>query len=161
MSNPINVVYNSAGSDLIIDSIEVMCSLWPDSLRFVAGFDDYLLGTEDGRSVFFKAMGFEEAMPAKDNSGFQTILIALDNTDGLPQRKIEEAKRAGARVTMTKRRHLESDLSFPAERYHMTLLNREYKDSLATLTCGLFDLLGTGFPRDKLTASVAPGLIFI
>jgi hypothetical protein len=161
MSNPIAICYASAGSDMIINSIEAMCSIWPDSIRFCAGYDDYVLGTEDGRAVLFTAMGFEEALPSRDNSAFQNLLIGLDNTNGLVQQKLEEARLAEARVTIAYRRHLESDLSYPQERYHLSLLNRQYEDTKATLTCGLFDLLGTEYPRRKLTATIAPGLIFI
>jgi hypothetical protein len=161
MSNPIAICYASAGSDMIINSIEAMCSIWPDSIRFCAGYDDYILGTEDGRTPLFTAMGFEEALPSRDNSAFQNLLIGLDNTNGLVQQKLEEARRAEARVTIAYRRYLESDLSYPQERMHLSLLNRQYEGDAATLTCGLFDLLGTEFPRRKLTAAIAPGIIFI
>jgi hypothetical protein len=164
MSNPIAVCYASAGSDLIISSIEAMCSIWPDSIRVVAGFDDYVLGTEDGRAVLFTAMGFEEALPSRDNSAFQNLLIGLDNTNGMVQQKLEEAKAADARVTIAYRRYLESDLTYPQERYHLSLLNRKYEDAptnTATVTCGLFDLLETEYPRRRLTTTIAPGLIYI
>ncbi|MCH4880167.1 DUF1833 domain-containing protein [Pseudomonas sp. TMW22090] len=161
MSNPIAICYASAGSDMIINSIEAMCSIWPESIRFCAGYDDYVLGTEDGRAVLFTAMGFEEALPSRDNSAFQNILIGLDNTNGLVQQKLEEARAAEARVTIAYRRYLESDLSYPQERYHMSLLNRQYEGNTATLTCGVFDLLGTEYPRRKLTAAIAPGIIYI
>lgn len=164
MSNPIAVVYASAGSDMIINSIEAMCSIWPESIRFCAGYDDYVLGLEDGRTPLFTAMGFEEALPSRDNSAFQNLLIGLDNTNGLVQQKLEQAKAADARVTIAYRRHLESDLTYPQERFHLSLLNRQYEQGIenkATLTCGLFDLLGTEYPRRKLTATIAPGIIFI
>ncbi|WP_256591139.1 MULTISPECIES: hypothetical protein [unclassified Pseudomonas] len=38
----------------------------------------------------------------------------------------------------------------------MSLLNRQYESVTATLTCGLFDLLGTAHPREQLIPSVAP-----
>ena len=159
MSNPIAICYASAGSDMIINSIEAMCSIWPDSIRFCAGYDDYILGTEDGRTPLFTAMGFEEALPSRDNSAFQNLLIGLDNTNGLVQQKLEEARQAEARVTIAYRRYLESDLSYPQERMHLSLLNRQYEGDTATLTCGLFDLLGTEYPRRKLTAAIAPGSV--
>ncbi|NBA95502.1 DUF1833 family protein [Pseudomonas sp. R5(2019)] len=161
MATPIEICYASAGSDLIINTLEAVCSIWAEPITICAGFDDYVCGTEDSRTLTFTAMGFDEALPKRDNSAFQTLTIALDNTSGMVQTKLEEARVAEARVTVTYRRYLESDLTFPAERFHLSLLNRQYDETTATLTCGLFDLLGTEFPRKKLTANAAPGLIYV
>ena len=62
---------------------------------------------------------------------------------------------------MTFRRYLVEDLSFPAERYRMTVLSREYDSDVAKLTCGFFDLLNTSGIRRVLTTTVAPGLKYI
>ena len=161
MSNPIDAVYASGGSDLIINTIEAKCSIWAEPILIVGGYEDRVCGTEDSRVLVFTAMPFEEALPKQDNSAFQNLLIALDNTSGQVQIQIEQAKAANARVTLTYRRYLESNLTYPASWYHMSLLARQYETTVANLTCGLFDLLGTEFPRAKLTTSVAPGLLYI
>lgn len=161
MSNPINVAYASVGADLFVDTIEATCSVWAAPILICSGYDDRVCGTEDGRTLLFKAMAMEEALPVQDNSGFQNLSVVLDNTDGVVQMHVEQARAATARVVLTKRRYLESNLAYPAERYRMSVLNRQYADDLATLTAGLYDLLGTGYPRKMLTASVAPGLILI
>ena len=66
-----------------------------------------------------------------------------------------------AQVYMTHREYLYSDLSYPTSKFHLTVLNREYAENTATFSCGFFDLLNTGYPRDKLTVLVAPGLQYI
>lgn len=161
MSNPINIAYASVGNDVFVDTIEATCSAWATPILICSGYEDRVCGTEDGRTLVFLARALEEALPARDNSGYQNLNIALDNTDGKVQAAIEQARAASARIILTKRRYLESNLTYPAERYRLSVLNRQYANDVATLTCGMFDLLGTAFPRNKLTSTVAPGLIFI
>lgn len=160
MSNPINVCYASGGA-LPINTIEATCSIWAAPILLCDGYDDRVCGTEDARVLAFVAMALEQGLPKQDNSGFQSIILALDNVSGAVQIKLEQAKAANARVTLTCRRYLEGDLTYPAERYRMSLLHRQYATTVATLTCGLFDLLGTAFPREQLTPSRAPGLLYI
>ncbi|AWY43862.1 DUF1833 domain-containing protein [Pseudomonas putida] len=160
MSNPINVCYASGGP-LPINTIEATCSIWSTPILFCDGYEDRVCGTEDSRVLVFKALALEQALPNQDNSAFQNIILALDNTSGEVQLKVEQAKAANARITLISRRYLEGDFSYPAERYRMSLLSRQYEGVTATLTCGLFDLLGTAFPRDKLNPNVAPGLLYV
>ena len=68
---------------------------------------------------------------------------------------------AGANPAGETREYLLSDLSYPTSIYHLTVLDREYADNTAKFSCGFFDLLNIGFPRDKLTTLVAPGLKYI
>lgn len=160
MSNPIAICYASGGP-LPINTIEATCDIWPAPILICDGYEDRVCGTEDSRTLVFTAMAYEQGLPNQDNSAFQNLIIALDNTSGAVQIQIEKAKAANARVVLTCRRYLENDLTYPAENYRMSLLSRQYEGVTATLTCGLFDLLGTAFPREQLTTSVAPGLLYI
>lgn len=117
--------------------------------------------TEDGRTLTFVAMAMDLALPKNDNSAFQNLVLGLDNVTGEVQEVVEEAKAAGDRFIITFRRYLAEDLSFPQERYRMTLLSREYEDDVAKLTAGLFDLLNTNGLRTVLTTSLAPGLKYL
>ncbi|MCY1464052.1 hypothetical protein D9M71_820280 [compost metagenome] len=85
----------------------------------------------------------------------------MDNTYGDVQAKIEEARAAGARITLTYRVYLASDKSYPAARFHMTVLSRSYEETVAQVVCGFFDLLNTSWPRNKLTTLRAPGLMYL
>ncbi|MNS99355.1 hypothetical protein D3C72_1337560 [compost metagenome] len=117
--------------------------------------------TEDGRTLTFIAMAMDLALPKNDNSAFQNLVLGLDNVTGEVQEVVEEAKAAGDRFIITFRRYLAEDLSFPQERYRMTMLSREYEDGVAKLTCGLMDLLNTNGMRETLSATKAPGLKYI
>ena len=158
--NPIEQCYASGG-DMIIKTIETRAEGEPDSMLFSQGFDDWTCGTEDGRTLTFPGIAIEDALPKNDSSGYQSLKIALDNTTGDVQKVVEGYKAAGKRILMIHREYLESDLSYPTSVYHLTVLNREYADNTATFSCGFFDLLNTGYPRDKLTTLVAPGLTYI
>lgn len=160
MSNPINVCYASGGP-LPINTIEATCDIWPAPILICDGYEDRVCGTEDSRVLAFTAAAYEQGLPNQDNSAFQSLIVALDNTSGEAQIQIEKAKAANARVVLTCRRYLENDLTYPAERYRMSLLSRRYEGVTATLTGGLFNLLDTEHPRGKLTPQVAPGLLYI
>lgn len=158
--NPVEQCYASGG-DQIIKTVEARGEGETTSLLFVDGFDDRVCGTEDGRTLVFLAMAISAALPKSDNSGYQNLDIELDNTLGDVQEVVESYKVAGKRILMTHREYLLSDLSYPTSVYHLTVLDREYANNTAKFSCGFFDLLNNGFPRDKLTTLVAPGLKYI
>jgi hypothetical protein len=151
----------ASGGDLIINTIEVACDVWPEPMLFNSSYDDEVCTTEDGRVLTFVALAYEQALPAEDNSAFQSLVVAMDNTNGIPQARIEEARAAGARITLTNRIYLASDTSYPARRFRMTVLERKYGEGVASATCGFYDLLNTALLRNKLTTLVAPGLKYI
>ncbi|AIR90532.1 DUF1833 family protein [Pseudomonas cremoricolorata] len=160
--NPIEVCYASSGGPdmMLVDTIEV----WEEGSSFrhlyASGYSDRVCTTEDGRTLTFTALAMELGWPKNDNSGFQSIIIGLDNTTGEPQLAVEAARRSGNKVWGTLRRYLAGDLSFPQERFRMQLLSRDYEpdSQVAKLTFGFFDLLNTTGNRRILTAEDAPGL---
>ncbi len=158
--NPIEQCYASGG-DQIIKTVEVLGEGESDSMLFSQGFDDWTCGTEDGRTLTFPGVAMGDALPKNDNSGYQSLNIEIDNTLGDVQKVVEAYKVAGKRILMTHREYLLSDLSYPTSVYHLTVLDREYANNTAKFSCGFFDLLNTGYPRDKLTTLVAPGLTYI
>ncbi|WP_256591140.1 MULTISPECIES: DUF1833 family protein [unclassified Pseudomonas] len=81
MSNPINVCYASGGL-LPINTIEATCPVWSTPILVCDGYEDRVCGTEDSRVLVFSAMALEHALPNQDNSGFQNLILALDNTSG-------------------------------------------------------------------------------
>ncbi len=144
-----------------VDTIEAVPIGSSYRYTYCSGYTDRTCVTEDGRTITFTALAMDSALPKNDNSGFQSIVLGLDNTTGEVQESVEEAKSLGQRVAITVRRYLLEDLSFPAERYRMTVLSRDYEDDIAKLTCGFFDLLNTIGNRSVLTANLAPGLKYI
>ncbi|ORL62912.1 DUF1833 family protein [Pseudomonas putida] len=151
----------ASGKGVIIDTIEAKVEGESVSQLYCSGFEDVTCTTEDGRTLTFTALAMDIGLPKNDNSAFQNLVIGLDNTTGEVQEFIENAKAQGKRIILTFRRYLESDLSFPSERYHMTVLSREYEDTLAKITCGFMDMLNTNAMRRLLTPNEAPGLKYL
>ncbi|HCF7344462.1 DUF1833 family protein [Pseudomonas aeruginosa] len=151
----------ASGKGELVDTIEAREEGSSISHLYCSGYQDRTCTTEDGRTLTFTAMAMDMALPANDNSAFQNLVIGLDNVTGEVQEVVEASKANGNRVVVTFRRYLAEDLSFPAERYRMTVLSREYKDAIARLTCGFFDLLNTNGNRRVLTTSLAPGLKYL
>lgn len=151
----------ASGGDELVTTLEATYEGAPGPYLACAGFQDRTCTTEDGRTLTFTAMGIEEALPKNDNSAFQSLIIAMDNVTGDVQEVVETAKQADKRITVTLRIYLASDLSYPSEKYRMTVLSREYEGGVAKLTCGFFDLLNTNGLRNVLTTLLAPGLKYI
>lgn len=133
----------------------------PISHLYCSGYEDRICTTEDGRTLLFIAMAMDLALPRNDNSAFQSLVLGLDNVTGEVQEVVEAAKAADNRFIITVRIYLAEDLSFPQERYRMTLLSREYDGGVAKLTAGFFDLLNTNGLRTILTTTLAPGLKYV
>lgn len=158
--NPIEQCYASGG-DTIIKTVEARAEGETDSMLFSQGYDDWVCGTEDGRTLVFPGIAMDAALPKNDSSGYQSLNLSIDNTLGNVQKVVEGYKAAGKRISMIHREYLLSDLSYPTSVYRLTVLNREYADNTAVFACGFFDLLNTGFPRDKLNTLIAPGLKYL
>ncbi|MCE0757097.1 DUF1833 domain-containing protein [Pseudomonas asiatica] len=151
----------ASGRGELVDTIEARKEGGTVSHLYCSGYQDRICGTEDGRVLTFVAMAMDLALPKNDNSAFQNLILGLDNVTGEVQEVVEEAKADGDRFIITFRRYLAEDLSYPAERYRMTLLSREYEDDVAKLTAGFYDLLNTTGNRLILTATRAPGLKYV
>lgn len=148
----------ASGLGELVDTIEGREEGGSVSHLYCSGFEDRVCTTEDGRTLTFIAMAMDLALPKNDNSGFQNLVLGMDNVTGEVQEVVEAAKAAGRRFIITFRRYLAEDLSFPSERYRMTLLSRDYEDDIAKLTAGFYDLLNTNGLRTILNTTLAPGL---
>ncbi|MFG0409476.1 DUF1833 family protein [Pseudomonas sp. FYR_11] len=151
----------ASGRGELVDTIEARKEGGTVSHCYCSGYQDRTCTTEDGRTLTFVAMAMDQALPANDNSAFQNIVLGLDNVTGEVQEIVEPLKDQGDRLIITFRRYLAEDLSFPAERYRMTVLSRDYDGDIAKLTCGFFDLLNTNGNRLYLTTDRAPGLKYL
>jgi len=151
----------ASGRGEIVDTLEAQEEGSAVSHLYCSGFEDRTCGTEDGRTLTFTAMAIDFGLPANDNSAFQSIVIGMDNVTGEVQEVVEASKASGKRIIVTFRRYLAEDLSFPQERYRMTVLSRDYENDIAKLTCGFYDLLNTNGLRRVLTTTLAPGLAYI
>lgn len=158
----LDIVRASGGSDVVIPTLELSCPVWPESLYICAGYEDITAVTELGVTVTFQAAGIDVSLPKKNNDGTQKLAFAIDNVRGDAQRMISDARDVDARITITYRTYLYSDLSAPAEKpYVMTALSASMKGPKVEISAGYFDMINSAWPRDRYTADFAPGLKYI
>jgi hypothetical protein len=157
----LEIVYASGG-DIRISTLEISCPAWADALYLVQDFEDLVATTESGLTVTFEASAIEVALPARDNSGTQTLTFVIDNVTGEAQRRLDESLAAEARVTIVYREYLASVLSEPAERpYRMTTFGGTMEGPTVQVEAGYYDLINMGWPRDRYTTQFAPGLTYL
>jgi hypothetical protein len=155
-------VYASAGSEVIIDTIELACPVWPDSLYIVKGYEDMTLGLDGVVFKTFMAAPIAIALPKKSNQGSQTLNFAIDNVTGQAQRLIDTAMESEARITLTFRRYLDVDLTTPSEKpFYATVLGGNVTGTTVQIEAGFVDCLNYAWPRELYTSVFAPGLSYL
>ncbi|WP_188036172.1 DUF1833 family protein [Pseudomonas sp. EZ-C24] len=152
----------SGGKEAFLRTLEITCPAWSAPVLICNGFKDRICGTEDGRLVTFEAANIGIALAAKNNKGNQALAFGVDNTTGRVRHLADDALDANARVTAVYRVYLASDLSAPCERpYRMSVDSDSFEQNQATLQCGFFNLIGTGFPRVFYTTNFVPALKYL
>lgn len=161
MSEVLEILRNSGGSDVEIPTLEIVCSAWP-SVFICAGFTDTTAQLEDDRVVTFIASGLDVSLPKNNNDGAQSLGVAIDNVTGLAQSLVDAANAAGAGIELIYRTFLESDLTAPAEEpIRLDALDVSIEGPTVSFTAGYFDLINAAWPRVRYTADFAPGLRYI
>lgn len=162
MSTLLERVYASAGSEVIIDTIELACPAWPESMYIVKGYEDMSLGLDGVTFKTFLAAPIAIALPKKSNQGSQTLNFSIDNVTGQAQRLIDTALEAGARITLTFRRYLNTDLTEPSEKpFYAVVLGGNVTGTTVQIEAGFMDVLNMMWPRDLYTSNFAPGLVYL
>lgn len=161
MSEVLEILRNSGGTDVEIPTLELICSAWP-SVFICAGFRDTVGRLEDGRVVTFIASGLDVSLPKNNNDGAQTLGVAIDNVTGEAQRLVDAANAAATGIRLVYRTFLESDLTAPAEEpIQLDVLEVSIEGPTVSFTAGYFDLINAAWPRVRYTADFAPGLRYI
>lgn len=161
MSEVLEILRNSGGTDVEIPTLEIRCSAWP-TVYICAGFFDVTATLETGQTVTFIACGMDVSLPKNNNDGGQTLGVAIDNVTGEGQRLVDAANAAGVGIELVYRTFLESDLGAPAEAaIQLDVLDVTIEGPTISFTAGYFDLINAAWPRVKYTADFAPGLRYI
>lgn len=159
--NALEVVYASGGDD-IISTLELSCPAWKESLYLVQDFEELRATTEAGKTVTFQASAIDVALPAKDNTGAQTLTFVIDNVTGEAQRLLDASLEAEARVTIVYREYLASVLTEPADRpYRMTSFGGTMDGPTVQVEAGYYDLINMSWNRDRYTTDFCPGLTYL
>lgn len=162
MSTILDVLRSSGGTECEVHTLEITCAAWADSLLICNQFEDFTGTAEDGRTLTFQAVAFDPSFPKKDNSGNQTIGIAVDNVTGEAQRRIDSANEAGAAIQMTLRTFIAEYPDAPAEPpLFLDALAATIEGPTTSFTAGYFNLLETAWPRFRYTDQFSPGVKYI
>lgn len=158
----LDIVYASAPtSEILIPTLEISHPSF-ETIRVCGGFEDVTATTEASETVTFTATGIDVSLPARDDSGQQTLVFAIDNVMGEVQSAIDSAMDAGGEITLIFRQYLASDLTGPADTpLTMTISGGVLEGATAQIQASYFDLLNTAWPRDRYTAEFAPGLRYL
>lgn len=156
----LDVVYASAPTDVvIISTVELDAPSFVQPIRNCTGFEDQTVTLETSEVVMFTAAGIDVALPARDESGKQDLVFAIENVTGEAQAAIDHALESGEVITMTYRKYLSVDLSAPAEApARMTVINVNMNASTAQVRCSYNDIIGRAWPRRRYTPEFSPGL---
>lgn len=147
---------------MIIDTIELACPAWAESMYIVKGYEDMTLGLDGVTFKDFMAAPIAIALPKKNNQGNQTLNFAIDNVTGQAQRLIDTALEASARITLTFRRYLNTDLTTPSEKpFYATVLSGSVTGTTVQIEAGFQDILNYAWPRELYTSVFAPGLKYL
>lgn len=162
MSTLIERVYASAGSEVIIDTVELACPAWDESLYIVKGYEDMTLGLDGVVFKTFMAAPISIALPKKSNQGNQTLSFAIDNVTGQAQKLIDSALFFSQRITLTFRRYLNVDLTSPSEKpFYATVLGGSVTGTTVQIDAGFVDALNYAWPRDVYNTVEFPGLKYL
>ncbi|TRZ62970.1 DUF1833 domain-containing protein [Pseudomonas alloputida] len=157
----LEVVYASGG-DIIVSTLEISCPAWDKTLYLVQDYDDFRATTEAGKTVTFLASSIDVALPAKDNSGAQTLTFVIDNVTGEAQQLLDASLAAEARVTLVYREYLASIPGEPADRpYRMTSFGGTMDGPTVQVEAGYYDLINMMWNRDRYTTDRFPGLTYL
>lgn len=162
VSEVLKRVYASGGSEMILLTLEIKAPSFVEPICLVQGFQDWALGTEDGRTLLFRGAPFSYSRQKNDNSGKNTLRFAIDNISGEAQEYIELAINNREKITVIAREYLDSDLSAPQRApVYMEVQDARINGSAVQIDCGQYNILNTRWPRLTYNTEFAPGLRFL
>lgn len=160
MSTLAEVYASAPAGSLIISTLEINVAGQPP-IRICDGFENHLLGVS-GSFVQFEAGSLSVSLPAKNNTGRQTLNFGVAGVSAMVDRYFDLAEESGQPVQVVYREYLESDKSQPARKpYVMELLGGTIEGDEATLSAAFFDLLNLRWSRQLYTATNAPGIKYL
>lgn len=152
-------LYASGGTEVLIPTLELECTAWAAPERICHGFEDITATDENGVAKTYQAGGIQLALPKRDTTGTQLLTFAVDNVSGRAQQLLDASIEAQARVRLTFRQYLSTDLSAPADRpLKFDVRDMVMQGSVVQITAAFFDLINTAWPRRYYTAEFAPGI---
>lgn len=173
LSAAIREAYASAPSDtVILHTLELRHPSFldddgqPTAIRVVRDHVDLLARLEadapvdGGMIVRFVAMGFELELPPVDTAPVPEIAVTLDNVSRELVRHLDAAATSQAKIEVTYRPYLSTDLEGPQMDPPITLILTEVEADVFRITgrARMLDIGNKAFPAETYTARRFPGL---
>lgn len=158
VSQALKRLYASGGKEIRVQTLTIEMPSG-EHVRLVNDFTPLWLGV-DGQMYEFEPCGMEIDLPAKDDSGNQTLQFAIgvlddDRINVLITDALESAKV----VYLVYREYLLSDPAAPAMApIRMTVQGGVFESDELGIEGSYFDMLNTAWPRERYTIELAPGV---
>lgn len=163
MSNLLETVYASVTSDIQHHTLELPHASFPSGvIRWVQGFENEILGLENGQQVEFEAMPFGVSLPDRSMRGNQDLQFQVDNVTGEALKLIRAVIKSGEKLPVIYRPYLESNKAYPAETAITMTANSFSADMRSVVIVADFhDFVNKLWPPMRYTTDNAPGLKYI
>lgn len=163
MSNIIETIYASVTDDIQHHTLELPHASFPGGvIRWVQGFENEVLGLENGQQVEFEAMPFGVSLPDRSMRGNQDLQFQVDNVTGEALKLIRAVIKSGEKLPVIYRPYLESNKAYPAETAITMTANSFSADMRSVVIVADFhDFVNKLWPPLRYTTDNAPGLKYL
>tara|TARA_B110001454_G_scaffold54930_2_gene53741 strand:+ start:31996 stop:32487 length:492 start_codon:yes stop_codon:yes gene_type:complete len=160
MSELLEVVHASVSDEIKHHTLELPHPTFPNGVfRWVQGFDDELLGLEDGSIVTFEQMPFGVSLPDCSMRGNQDLQFQLDNVTGEVLGYIRSVLNSGEKLPVIYRPYLSSNKAAPEEvAIEMTATSFTADMLSVNIIADFHDFVNKLWPVLRYTPALAPGL---
>jgi hypothetical protein len=160
MSQLLETVHASVTDDIQHHTLEMPHASFPNGvIRWVQGFNDEILGLENGSMVTFEAMPFGVSLPDRSMRGNQDLQFQMDNVTGEALGLIRAVLKSGEKLPVIYRPYLESNKASPAQvAIEMTATSFTADMQSVNIIADFHDFVNKEWPRLRYTPTLAPGL---
>lgn len=140
--------------------VELSCAAWSTTIRNCPGWDDVTVTHEDGQQAVYIGSGLDVALAARNDSGQQRLVFAQGGANAAAEELVEQATEAGAIIYQTLRMYASDDLSAPAQRPKVMIVDTPefLPDGVLQVPCTYRDILSRRFLQGRFTANKYPGV---
>lgn len=160
MSQLLEAVHASVGDDIEHHTLELPHPTFPGGVfRWVQGFEDEMLGLENGSVVKFEQMPFGASLPDRSIRGNQDLQFQLDNVTGEVLGYVRAVLKSGEKLPVIYRPYLSSNKGYPAQAaIEMTATSFSADMQSVNIIADFHDFVNKLWPVLRYTPTLAPGL---
>lgn len=162
LSQAIKEAYAAAPSDVIVyHTLEINHPAFVQPIYVVNDHADLNANLENGDPVTFVRFAFRLVKPEVSPTGVPQLTVEIDNVSREILANIQLAMQSTAKITMTYREYLSTDLSGPQNDPPMEMVLSGIKADVfkVSATASFGDDNNKRFPNQEYTADRFPGLV--